>query len=82
MARPRDIGVIDTLIGFRDVRHVRDMPAVRDGWERHPAEYMFKDIPVELKTEVYPMSAIDETGAESSCNLPAAAKPADAARRE
>jgi predicted TIM-barrel fold metal-dependent hydrolase len=61
MARPRDIGVIDTLIGFRKLEHVRPMAAVRDGFDRHPAEYMFKDLPDELNPDADPMSAIAET---------------------
>jgi predicted TIM-barrel fold metal-dependent hydrolase len=64
MARPRNIGVIDTLIGFRDLRHSEDMPAVRGAWERHPAEYMFKDLPDELKVEDDRSAAIDETIAQ------------------
>jgi predicted TIM-barrel fold metal-dependent hydrolase len=61
MARPRDIAVIDTLIGFRDVRQVGEVPGARGEWKRHPAEYMFKDIPDELKAEQDRYASIDET---------------------
>lgn len=61
MARPRDIGVIDTLIGFRDVRQVDAVAAAKDQGKRHPAEYMFKDIPEELASEADRYAAIDET---------------------
>lgn len=61
MARPRDIAVIDTLIGFRDVRQVGEVPGARGEWKRHPAEYMFKDIPDELKAEQDRYASIAET---------------------
>ena len=61
MARPRDIAVIDTLIGFRDVRAVGEVPGARGEWKRHPAEYMFKDIPDELAKEEDRFSSIEET---------------------
>jgi len=64
MARPRDIGVIDTLIGFRDVRQVIHVPSAKDQGERHPAEYMFKDIPEELSEAADRYAAIDETVAQ------------------
>jgi predicted TIM-barrel fold metal-dependent hydrolase len=64
MARPQDIAVIDTLIGFRDVRQVGEVPGARGEWKRHPAEYMFKDIPDELKAEQDRYASIDETVAK------------------
>lgn len=64
MARPRDIGVIDTLIGFRDVRQVGHVAAAKDQGVRHPAEYMFKEIPEELAAEADRYAAIDDTVAE------------------
>jgi len=61
MARPRDIPVIDTLIGFRDVDHGGRVASARDNWKRHPAEYMFKDIPEELQREQDRLDSIGET---------------------
>lgn len=61
MSRPRDIRVIDTLIGFRDVDHGGKVASAKDTWKRHPAEYMFKGIPEELKVEEDRWSSIDET---------------------
>jgi predicted TIM-barrel fold metal-dependent hydrolase len=40
--RPRDIPAIDTLIGFRDT-HQMGVASTKGDWQRHPAEYMFKD---------------------------------------
>ncbi|MEZ5245521.1 MAG: amidohydrolase family protein [Acidimicrobiales bacterium] len=48
MARPSDIGAIDTLIGFRAAADVDRNPAnVRPSQrgDRHPADYMYRDIP-------------------------------------
>jgi predicted TIM-barrel fold metal-dependent hydrolase len=64
MARPKDIGVIDTLIGFRDVRQVGHVAAAKDQGKRHPAEYMFKTIPEELAKDADRYDAIDDTVAE------------------
>lgn len=64
MPRPRDIAAIDTLIGFRDVSHHKPMAAIKGEWEKHPAEYMFKDVPDELDTSDDRMAAVDETIAE------------------
>lgn len=61
MPRPRDIPVIDTLIGFRDLKHGGEVPGARGGWKRHPAEYMFKDVPEELKAEQDRYAPIEET---------------------
>ncbi|WP_298692817.1 amidohydrolase family protein [uncultured Sphingomonas sp.] len=63
MPRPRDISAIDTLIGFRDVETHRasTVPGAKLGWDKHPAEYMFKDTPDDLAADVDPMSTIDET---------------------
>jgi uncharacterized protein len=63
MSRPRDIPVIDTLIGFRD-RKQMDVASLRTTWEKHPAEYMFKDTPDGLEEDADRLSAIDETVAE------------------
>ena len=49
--RPRDICVIDTLIGFRDQRPVQAVAAAKDQGVRHPAEYMFRDIPADLPSD-------------------------------
>lgn len=56
-------GIIDTLIGFRDKRHVPAIPALKakDKEDHHPHGYMFKDIPPELDAEEDPLSFIDET---------------------
>jgi predicted TIM-barrel fold metal-dependent hydrolase len=61
MTRPRDIAAIDTLIGFRDVDHGGRVPGARDTWKRHPAEYMFKDIPQELDSDQNRFDSIEET---------------------
>ena len=48
MARPRDIAAVDTLIGFRSLGEVDRNPAnVRPSQrgEKHPADYMYRDIP-------------------------------------
>lgn len=45
---PREFGAIDTLIGLRDVEGTdRSLPQVADHLkgERHPADYMYRDIP-------------------------------------
>jgi predicted TIM-barrel fold metal-dependent hydrolase len=61
MPRPSDISAIDTLIGFRDLNHGGRVDSARDTWKRHPAEYMFKDIPQELDDAGQRLDAIDET---------------------
>jgi len=61
MPRPHDIAVIDTLIGFRDIKQIKDMAGVRKDWDKHPAEYMFKVIPDELQGEQDRFAAIEET---------------------
>ena len=61
MPRPRDIAAIDTLIGFRDYAHTPAVASERVKWDRHPAEYMFKDLPGELAAERDRSSSIDET---------------------
>lgn len=63
MPRPRDIPVIDTLIGFRDV-HQAAVASAKDDWKQHPAEYMFKDIPEDLREGTDRAAAIEETLAE------------------
>lgn len=61
MTRPRNISAIDTLIGFRDTDHGGKVAAARDTWKRHPAEYMFKEIPRELDSDQNRFDAIAET---------------------
>jgi uncharacterized protein len=63
MPRPRDIPVIDTLIGFRDTQQM-GVASVRTEWKQHPAEYMFKDIPEDLKSGADRLAAIEETLAQ------------------
>ncbi len=60
MSLPRDIPVIDTLIGFRDT-HQMGVASTKGDWKRHPAEYMFKEIPDELNEEDDRMASIEET---------------------
>lgn len=60
MPRPRDIPVIDTLIGFRDT-HQMGVASTKGDWQRHPAEYMFKEIPDELTAEDNRLDSIGET---------------------
>lgn len=60
MPRPRDIPVIDTLIGFRDT-HQMGVASTKGDWQRHPAEYMFKEIPDELAAEDNRLDSIGET---------------------
>ena len=46
--RPRDIGVIDTLIGFKEVTGTeRDLPQVKAPLRGtvHAADYMYRDVP-------------------------------------
>lgn len=64
MPIPRNIPVIDTLIGFRDLEHGGRVASARDTWKRHPAEYMFKDIPQELTNEQNRFDSIEETVAQ------------------
>ena len=61
MPLPKNIPAIDTLIGFRDVDHGGRVASAKDTWKRHPAEYMFKDIPQELETEQNRLDSIEET---------------------
>ncbi|MEO6717878.1 MAG: amidohydrolase family protein [Novosphingobium sp.] len=63
MSRPREIGVIDTLIGFRDT-HQMGVASTKGDWQRHPAEYMFKDIPDEIGESDDRLAAIAETVAQ------------------
>jgi uncharacterized protein len=63
MPRPRDIAVIDTLIGFRDT-HQMGVASTKGDWQRHPAEYMFKDIPDELAGNDNRLDSIAETIAQ------------------
>ena len=61
MPRPRDIAAIDTLIGFRDRTHAPLVASEKVKWERHPAEYMFKDLPGELAEGQARDTSIEET---------------------
>lgn len=61
MTRPRDIAAIDTLIGFRDRLHAPVVASEKVKWERHPAEYMFKDLPGELEEGTDRDASIEET---------------------
>jgi predicted TIM-barrel fold metal-dependent hydrolase len=61
--RPRDIPVIDTLIGFRDT-HQMGVASTKGDWQRHPAEYMFKDIPDEIGATDNRLDSIAETIAQ------------------
>ncbi len=61
MPLPRNIPAIDTLIGFRDVDHGGRVASAKDTWKRHPAEYMFKDVPQELEGEQNRFDSIEET---------------------
>ena len=63
MPRPREIAAIDTLIGFRDT-HQMGVASTKGDWKRHPAEYMFKDIPDELSSEDNRLDSIAETVAQ------------------
>ncbi len=63
MPRPRDIAVIDTLIGFRDT-HQMGVASTKGDWQRHPAEYMFKDIPDEIGETDDRLATIAETVAQ------------------
>ena len=64
MPRPRDIAAIDTLIGFRDRTHAPLVASEKVKWDKHPAEYMFKDLPGELADDVDRDTSIVETLAE------------------
>lgn len=63
MPRPRDIPVIDTLIGFRDT-HQMNVASIKTDWKTHPAEYMFKVIPDEIDESADRLASIEETVAE------------------
>lgn len=63
MPRPREIAAIDTLIGFRDT-HQMGVASTKGDWQRHPAEYMFKDIPQELEDATSRLDAVGETVAQ------------------
>ncbi|MGE3693392.1 MAG: amidohydrolase family protein [Novosphingobium sp.] len=63
MPIPSGIRAIDTLIGFRDT-HQMGVAAVKSAWDKHPAEYMFKDVPDDLKHGQDRLASIDETVAQ------------------
>jgi predicted TIM-barrel fold metal-dependent hydrolase len=56
-------GIIDTLIGFRAQRHVKEIAALRqaDRAAHHPHEYMFREIPAELRADESPEGCVQET---------------------
>lgn len=56
-------GIVDTLIGFREVDPHPKMPGLRPGDKQgvHPHAYMFKDIPEDLAGDADPHVSIDET---------------------
>lgn len=60
MPIPPGIRAIDTLIGFRDT-HQMGVASLRTSWEKHPAEYMFKDVPDELREGQDRLASIAET---------------------
>ncbi len=64
MPIPKNIPAIDTLIGFRDIDHGGRVASAKDTWKRHPAEYMFKDVPQELEADENRFDSIEETVAE------------------
>lgn len=64
MPRPAEIAAIDTLIGFRDTKQIKDIAGARKDWVKHPAEYMYKVIPDELNAETDRLAAIEETVAK------------------
>ena len=55
--------IVDTLIGFRALRVVPPIAALResDKVDHHPHGYMFKDIPPELSADDDPAASIAET---------------------
>ena len=63
MPIPRDIGIIDTLIGFRDT-HQMGVKSLRSDWQKHPAEYMFKDVPDDIGEGDDRLASIAETVAQ------------------
>lgn len=62
MTRPRDIPVIDTLIGFKDVKNIGELAAIPE-WDRggHPVSYMFKGIPADREAGITDENAVDRT---------------------
>jgi predicted TIM-barrel fold metal-dependent hydrolase len=62
MSRPRDIGIIDTLIGFKDVKNIGELAAVPERDRAgHPISYMFKGIPADRAAGVTDDHAVDHT---------------------
>ncbi|KPM56895.1 amidohydrolase [Frankia sp. CcI49] len=62
MTRPRDIKVIDTLMGFRSTSNIPSIPGLRDaGRADNTIGYMFKGMPANRPDEVSDEQAIDET---------------------
>lgn len=62
MTRPRDIPVIDTLIGFKDVRNIGALAAVPERDRAgHPISYMFKGIPADREEGITDEHAVEHT---------------------
>ncbi|GJM37542.1 MAG: hypothetical protein DHS20C19_09090 [Acidimicrobiales bacterium] len=71
MARPRDIAAIDTLIGFRSPADVDRNPAnvrVSQRGDKHPADYMFREIPDTARPDDDDATAIADTLAAMDAN--------------
>jgi predicted TIM-barrel fold metal-dependent hydrolase len=63
MGMPRNIGVVDTLIGFRDVSNIPQIGGLRDQPQAgaSPVSYMFKGSPDTLAASDDPMRSVEET---------------------
>ncbi|MBL7498984.1 amidohydrolase [Frankia sp. CNm7] len=62
MTRPRDVKVIDTLMGFRSTSNIPRIAGLRDrGRADNTIGYMFKDMPANRPGDVSDEQAIDET---------------------
>ena len=65
MPLPRDIAVVDTLIGFRGKTNIRPIAALKgsdsDGSHDHPAGYLFSKAPPAFDQSLDPTESIAET---------------------
>lgn len=64
MPRPRDISTIDTLIGFRSAADVDRNPVnvrASQRGDKHPAEYMYRDIPEAARPDADDAAVIADT---------------------
>ncbi|MEM7139783.1 MAG: amidohydrolase family protein [Actinomycetota bacterium] len=71
MPRPRDIAAIDTLIGFRSPADVDRNPAnvrASQRGDKHPADYMYKDIPETARPDDDDATVIADTLAAMDAN--------------